>query len=103
MKIKIIKKKNLSDFQSWPIWECEPSKFDWTYSDEEHCFVIEGSVTVIGPENTVEINSNIHNIFFILCPFYFLKKIILTKLTLMTINNYKKIVIFCNFITWIYL
>ena len=63
MKIKIIKKKNLSDFQSWPIWECEPSKFDWTYSDEEHCFVIEGSVTVIGPENTVEINSGDYVIF----------------------------------------
>ena len=63
MKIKIIKKKNLSDFQSWPIWECEPSKFDWTYSDEEHCFVIEGCVTVIGPENTVEINSGDYVIF----------------------------------------
>ena len=63
MKIKIIKNKNLSDFKSWPIWECEPSKFDWTYSDEEHCFVIEGSVTVIGPENTVEINSGDYVIF----------------------------------------
>ncbi len=63
MKIKIIKNKNLSDFKSWPIWECQPSKFDWTYSDEEHCFVIEGSVTVIGPENTVEINSGDYVIF----------------------------------------
>ena len=63
MKIKIIKNKNLSDFQSWPIWECEPSKFDWTYSDEEHCFVIEGQVTVIGPENTVEIKSGDYVIF----------------------------------------
>ena len=63
MKIKIIKKKNLSDFQSWPIWECEPSKFDWTYSDEEHCFVIDGQVTVIGPENTVEIKSGDYVIF----------------------------------------
>ena len=63
MKIKVIENKNLSDFQSWPIWECEPSKFDWTYSDEEHCFVIEGGVTVIGPENTVEINSGDYVIF----------------------------------------
>ena len=63
MKIQVIKNKKQSDFQSWPIWECEPSKFDWTYSDEEHCFVIEGSVTVIGPENTVEINSGDYVIF----------------------------------------
>ena len=63
MKIKVIENKNLSDFQSWPIWECEPSKFDWTYSDEEHCFVIEGQVTVIGPENTVEIKSGDYVIF----------------------------------------
>ena len=63
MKIKVIENKNLSDFQSWPIWECEPSKFDWTYSDEEHCFVIEGEVTVIGPENTVEIKSGDYVIF----------------------------------------
>tara|TARA_B100000131_G_C17616568_1_gene409955 strand:- start:197 stop:451 length:255 start_codon:yes stop_codon:yes gene_type:complete len=63
MKIKIIKKKNLSDFQSWPIWECEPSKFDWTYSDEEHCFIIKGKVTVIGPENTVEITNGDYVIF----------------------------------------
>ena len=63
MKIKIIKNKNLSDFQSWPIWECEPSKFDWTYSDEEHCFIIKGKVTVIGPENTVEITNGDYVIF----------------------------------------
>ena len=63
MKIKVIKNKNLSDFKSWPIWECEPSKFDWTYDAEEHCFIIEGSVTVIGLENIVEIKSGDYVIF----------------------------------------
>ena len=63
MIIKIIKNKNLSVFKDWPIWECEPSKFDWTYSEEEHCFVIKGKVTVIGPENTVEIESGDYVIF----------------------------------------
>ena len=46
MKIKIIKNKNISNFNSWPIWQCEPSTFDWIYEEEEHCFIIQGSVTV---------------------------------------------------------
>jgi uncharacterized cupin superfamily protein len=30
----------------WEIWTCEPSTFDWTYSDKETCYVLEGQVTV---------------------------------------------------------
>ena len=63
MKIKVIKNKKLSDFQSWSIWRCEPSKFDWEYDQEEHCYVIEGHVTVIGKENTVEIKSGDYVVF----------------------------------------
>ena len=63
MKIKIIKNKNLSDFQTWPIWSCEPSKFDWEYEQEEHCFIIDGKVTVIGPKNIVNIEPGDYVIF----------------------------------------
>jgi uncharacterized cupin superfamily protein len=31
---------------SWPIWTCEPSTFDWFYSDRETCYILEGKVTV---------------------------------------------------------
>ncbi|MFC1744755.1 cupin domain-containing protein [Candidatus Riflebacteria bacterium] len=31
---------------TWPTWSCEPSTFDWTYSDRETCYLIEGKVTV---------------------------------------------------------
>lgn len=32
---------------SWPIWEKEPSKFDWVYDyGEEICYIIEGRVKV---------------------------------------------------------
>ena len=55
MKIEIIKNKRLEDFKSWPIWECQISKFDWEYNQEEHCYIIEGKVTVMGSENTVNI------------------------------------------------
>jgi len=32
--------------QSWPLWQCEPSTFDWIYSEKETCLLIEGDVTV---------------------------------------------------------
>ena len=31
---------------SWPIWTCDESCFDWTYEDKETCLLIEGIVTV---------------------------------------------------------
>ena len=63
MSITVIKDKNIEEFQSWEIWTCEPSKFDWEYNQEEHCFIIEGSATVEGPENTVEISKGDYVIF----------------------------------------
>ena len=32
--------------KSWPRWTCEASSFDWTYDDQETCFLLEGEVTV---------------------------------------------------------
>tara|TARA_B100000959_G_C14783723_1_gene542620 strand:- start:145 stop:402 length:258 start_codon:yes stop_codon:yes gene_type:complete len=64
MEIKIIKNKNIIDFNSWPIWECKPSKFDWKYEKEEHCFIIEGNVTVLELDgNAVQIQSGDYVIF----------------------------------------
>jgi uncharacterized protein len=31
---------------SWPIWEKEVSTFDWTYDEEETCYLLEGQVRV---------------------------------------------------------
>ena len=33
--------------KSWDIWEKEKSVFDWSYSDTETCFILEGEVEVI--------------------------------------------------------
>jgi uncharacterized protein len=30
----------------WPIWEKEPSVFDWKYDEEEICYIIEGEAIV---------------------------------------------------------
>jgi len=32
--------------QSWPTWRCDPSTFDWIYTEKETCLLIEGRVTV---------------------------------------------------------
>jgi uncharacterized cupin superfamily protein len=31
---------------SWPVWSKEVSEFEWTYEDEERCYVLEGDVEV---------------------------------------------------------
>ena len=32
--------------KNWPIWTCEVSSFEWTYDDQEICFLLDGEVTV---------------------------------------------------------
>ena len=31
---------------AWPVWTCEPSTFDWDYTEKETCLIIDGEVTV---------------------------------------------------------
>lgn len=59
MKI-IIEKKQPSELQdkgvgNWPIWECEPSTFDWHYDQQEQCYILAGEVTVKTAEEEVVI------------------------------------------------
>ncbi|WOH10267.1 hypothetical protein DCAR_0729734 [Daucus carota subsp. sativus] len=32
--------------RSWPKWGCPPSKFPWTYSAKETCYLLKGKVKV---------------------------------------------------------
>ncbi len=32
--------------KTWPTWECQPSEFDWAYTQTETCLILEGEVTV---------------------------------------------------------
>ena len=63
MKIKIIKNTDIKDFQNWSIWTCPPSTFDWRYETEEHCYIVEGEVTVQNYGNTVDIVAGDYVIF----------------------------------------
>ncbi|XP_057793868.1 uncharacterized protein LOC131010383 [Salvia miltiorrhiza] len=62
--IKIVKEapeSKLSDLgvRSWPKWGCPPSKFPWTYSAKETCYLLKGKVKVYpdGSEEAVEIGA----------------------------------------------
>ncbi|XP_027148260.1 uncharacterized protein LOC113748879 [Coffea eugenioides] len=62
--IKIIKnppESRLSDLgvRTWPKWGCPPSKFPWTYSSKETCYLLKGKVKVYpdGSEEVVEIGA----------------------------------------------
>ncbi len=59
MKIKIIKPEDLtlerSEIESWPIWTCDVSEFDWEYSEKESCLILEGEVEVVTKDETVRI------------------------------------------------
>ncbi len=37
----------------WPVWTKEASEFDWSYSEMESCYILEGDVEVITPEGAV--------------------------------------------------
>ena len=39
--------------KSWPIWTCEPSTFDWSYTEKETCLILEGEVTVSDGKESV--------------------------------------------------
>lgn len=37
---------NLRGIRNWPVWQKEISRFDWLYSGDEECLIIEGEVVV---------------------------------------------------------
>lgn len=39
-------KEEIDKCKKWPLWECEPSTFDWAYTQTETCLILEGDVTV---------------------------------------------------------
>ena len=56
VKDVIVRKPTEDEIQtckSWPIWQCEPSTFDWQYTQKETCLIIEGEVTVKDGEHSV--------------------------------------------------
>lgn len=57
IEIKQIDEKERKEIgiDSWSIWEKEVSEFDWDYSMEERCYILEGRATIKTPAESVEI------------------------------------------------
>ena len=49
--------KETKTCETWPIWKCEPSTFDWSYTEKETCLLIEGKVTVTDGKDSVSFGS----------------------------------------------
>jgi len=45
--------KETATCKTWPTWKCQPSKFDWEYTEKETCLLIEGKVTVTDGSDSV--------------------------------------------------
>ena len=67
MKIEIIKlsesKITEKNILQWPIWTCEVSEFNWEYSDEEACLLLEGEVEVSSEFETVRFSAGDYVVF----------------------------------------
>ena len=55
MEVRVVKPtaEQISEASGWPIWEKEPSTFDWEYSEPEVFYVIEGKARVKTPAGEV--------------------------------------------------
>ncbi len=39
--------------KSWPVWECEPIKFQRNYDDKEICLIIEGQAKISSQNDNI--------------------------------------------------
>lgn len=49
--------------KAWPIWTCEPSTFDWSYTEKETCLILEGKVTITDSDGGVSFGPGDYVIF----------------------------------------
>jgi uncharacterized cupin superfamily protein len=49
--------------KNWGIWEKEPSEFDWAYTREEHCLILNGSALIEIDGRTIEIKEGDYVVF----------------------------------------
>lgn len=65
IKVEKMSEKEVTDkgIDKWGIWEKEPSEFDWEYTSEEHCYIIDGRAVIETPDETVEIKKGDYVVF----------------------------------------
>ena len=65
IKVELLNEEEIEKrgIKSWGIWEKEPSEFDWSYTQAEHCYIITGSAEIKTEEGSVEIKEGDYVIF----------------------------------------
>ena len=56
IKDVIVKKPSQTEIETcktWPTWQCQPSTFDWAYTQTETCLILQGKVTVRNDNDSV--------------------------------------------------
>jgi uncharacterized cupin superfamily protein len=43
--------------KTWPIWEKEPSRYNWSYDCDEECYIIEGDFNIETDDGTFHFKS----------------------------------------------
>ncbi len=51
------KEKREMGILTWPIWEKEISRFSWTYSENEQCYIIDGEFTIETDEGNFSVSA----------------------------------------------
>jgi len=46
MNVRKPTEQEIKQAKSWGTWNKEPSVFDWSYSEKETCYILEGEATV---------------------------------------------------------
>ena len=54
---------DIRGISSWGVWEKEPSEFDWEYTSEEHCYIIEGKAEISSAGGDVTIETGDYVVF----------------------------------------
>jgi len=55
--------EELKECKSWPIWQKEPSTFDWEYNEKETCYIIKGKVKITDKHSSVSFKAGDYVIF----------------------------------------
>ena len=65
IKIKQLSKAEIQNkgITNWPIWTCDISEFDWEYTEQESCMLLEGEVEVTTTTEAVRFRTGDYVVF----------------------------------------
>lgn len=57
IKVEILSGQQINEkkIKTWPVWEKEISRFNYTYEEDEECYIIEGEFTVETDEGNLDL------------------------------------------------